>query len=70
MITVQLNKILVDKKLVSTTELKKLDAEQKTQKTPITWEDFLVDKNIFLQFVDSIKNLSQTANTFDVTSND
>ena len=44
MITAELNQLLKKKRIISATELTTLEAEWKTLKTPMTWEDFLVDK--------------------------
>lgn len=44
MITAELNQLLKKKRIISATELTALEKEWHTQKTPITWEDFLLDK--------------------------
>ncbi len=44
MITAELNQLLKKKRIISATELTTLEKEWQTQKTPIAWEDFLLDK--------------------------
>lgn len=44
MITAELNQLLKKKRLVSATDLTKLEKDWQSIKTPLPWEDFLVDK--------------------------
>lgn len=44
MLTAELNKLLTGKKLLSNTDLKQLESEWNAVKTPIRWEDFLIEK--------------------------
>ncbi len=44
MITAELNQLLIDKKIIKKTELADLQKEWEGLKTPMHWEDFLVDK--------------------------
>src|SRR4051812_9794489 len=44
MITAELNQLLKEKKIIDDTQIKTLNDEWKAVKTPITWEDFLLDK--------------------------
>mgnify|MGYP002127300436 CR=1 FL=1 len=44
MVTAELNQLLKKKRIVSATELTKLDADWSTLKTPVPWEEFLLEK--------------------------
>lgn len=44
MITAELNQLLQKNKIISATNLEKLEKEWRAVKTPITWEDFLLEK--------------------------
>jgi type IV pilus assembly protein PilB len=44
MITAELNQLLKEKQIINASTLKTLDQEWRGVKTPITWEDFLLDK--------------------------
>jgi type IV pilus assembly protein PilB len=49
MANTELNKLLKQKRIVTDTALKELDKEWQGSKTPVTWEDFLVDKKVLTE---------------------